>query len=172
MGGHQLRSPLDAGAWGAIYHLPDGAQHHALDSLGTVHTPDRLTLATSPTARPKPAPNHTDQGQGQCELIFRGSRQTDTDACARMWTRPLALQTCVHAHSTDVCAHEYVHECVHAHSTDVCARVHARPLYRRVCTSVCTPTLQTCVHMSVCTPTLQTCVHVSVARPLYRRVCT
>lgn len=146
MGGHRLRSPLDAGARGAIYHLPDRAQHHALDSLGTVHTPDKLTLATSPTTRPKPAPNHTDQGQGQCELIFRGSRQTDTDACAQMWTCPLALQTCVHAHSIDVCAHEYVHECGHAystdvcphecghaHSTDVCARVWARPLYRRVC---------------------------------------
>ena len=40
-----------------------------------------------------------------------------------------------------------------------------------MCTSVGTPTLQTCVHMSVGTPILQMCVHVWTW-PLYRRVCT
>ena len=46
----------------------------------------------------------------------------------------------------------------------------ARPLYRRVCMSVGTPTLQTCVHEYVHAHSTDVCARVW-ARPLYRRVC-
>lgn len=172
----RLRTPLDAGARGAVYHLPDQTQHSTLTHWALFTCPTGSHL---PPAR-QPGQNRLQITQTRVKVGVNSSLtaagkqiQTGVHECGHTHSLYRRVHKCGHTHTTDVCA------CVHAHSTDVSARVWARKLYRCVCTSVDTPTTDVCARVDM--PILQMCVHecghahstdVCVwTRPLYRYVC-
>ena len=155
----RLRTPLDAGARGAVYHLPDQTQHSTLTHWALFTCPTGSHL---PPAR-QPGQNRLQITQTRVKVGVNSSLtaagkqiQTGVHECGHTHSLYRRVHKCGHTHYRRVCT------CGHAHPTDVCARVWARPLYRCVC--VDTPTLQICVHECghaylLYTPTLQTCVH-------------
>ena len=125
----RLRTPLDAGARGAVYHLPDQTQHSTLTHWALFTRPTGSHL---PPAR-QPGQNRLQITQTRVKISVNSSLaaagkqiQTGAHECGHTHSLYRRVHKCGHTHTTDVCV------CVHAHSTDVSARVWAHKLYRRV----------------------------------------